>query len=142
MKISVVSAFVAAQCLAAPAFAADLPDGPHYAGPSRVGGFAGARLRVAIGGRHGGEVRAGLALAPVRRTPGEAKLSFGEGLEFGIAGRERPALRVAGYRLAPGGAVGRDGQRLGVSTVGAVAIGAGVVVVGAIVIALAIRSGE
>lgn len=131
---------------AAPAAGAELPAAPASRGPSRVDAFAGARLRVPMGGRKAGQVRLGLAVAPAQRredSAGAAKLRFGEGLELSLAGREPAGLRVAGYRLAPGGTLtDEDGRRLGVSTIGAVAIGTGVVLVSAVIIALAIRSGE
>jgi hypothetical protein len=148
MKALTAAALVAAQILAAaPATAAELPDAPRAPGATRVAGFAGARLHIPLGARRGAEQpRLGLALAPLRRTApesGEAKLRFGEGVEFGLVGHERPALRVAGYRMGPdGGLKGPDGRKLGVSTIGAVAIGATVVLVGAAAIALLFRSDE
>jgi hypothetical protein len=146
MKRLVAAALVAAQIAGAPAAAADLPDAGRAAGPTRLGGFAGARLHIAFGGPERGGARMGLAIAPVRRTAtgsGEIRLRFGEGLEFGLAGRERPALRVAGYRLAGNGDPrGPQGRRLGVSTLGAATIAATVILVGALAVALTIRSDD
>ncbi|HEY0413928.1 MAG TPA: hypothetical protein VGD66_12390 [Allosphingosinicella sp.] len=143
MKILAAAALIAGQILAAaPASAADLLDTPCAAGATRVGAFAGARLRVPLGGGRETPVRLGLALAPVQRTGGQdgaTKLRFGEGLEFGLAGRTRPALSVAGYRVG-GEANGADGRRLGVSTIGAAGIAGAVIVAGFLVLALAARS--
>ncbi|MBV8687799.1 MAG: hypothetical protein JOZ90_05740 [Alphaproteobacteria bacterium] len=136
-------ALAAAQLLPSPAPAAELGDPGAAAGPTRVGGFAGARLRLTVGGRHSGEARMALALSPVRRSAGDPKLAFGEGVELRLSGRTDPAISLAGFRLSPGRrGQAPAGRRLGVSTVGAVAIGAGVVLASAVAIALAVRSGE
>ena len=141
MKKLTIVAFVAAQMLGAaqPAAAADLvaQEAPQ------MGAFAGARLRMPLGGaREERQVRAGLTLAPTMRShnaDGASRLRFGEGLEFGFTGREPLRLSLAGTpvnRLTQGRA-GPDGQRLGVSTIGWIAIGVGaavVIVVGAAVI--------
>jgi hypothetical protein len=143
MKMIAAAALIAAQlATAAPAPAAELIDSPAAA-TSRIGTFAGARASVALGGKREG-ARFGLALAPLQRSgQGLAKLRFGEGVEFGIAGREPPALRLAGRRIAPDGSLIDDkGRKLGVSTIGAAGIAAGVIVIGLVVLALAVRSDE
>ena len=144
MKIITAAALVAAQLAAAPASGAELID-PPAAANTRMGTFAGARASVALGGKSEG-ARFGLALAPVQRSQngqGEAKLRFGEGVEFGIAGSRPPALSLAGHRIASdGGLVDEKGRKMGVSTIGAAGIAAGVIVIGLVVLALAVRSDE
>ena len=121
MKKLLIAALVAGQVLttAAPAFA------QNYA-PVReteTGMFSGVRLRVPFGGAAREPVRAGLAFAPTTRTEhqdGRVRTRVGEGLEFGMVGREPMQFSVAGTpvnRLAQG-RTGPDGRRLGVSTVG------------------------
>jgi len=128
MKKLLIAALVAGQVLttAAPAFA------QNYA-PVReteTGMFSGVRLRVPFGGAAREPVRAGLAFAPTTRTEhqdGRVRTRVGEGLEFGMVGREPMQFSVAGTpvnRLAQG-RTGPDGRRLGVSTVGWIAIGVG-----------------
>lgn len=133
MRKLTIAAVLAAQLLAAaqPALAADLTD----AQVQRMGAFAGFRLRVPIGGEAERQpIRAGLTFAPTIQTEsrsGEVRTRFGEGLELGIAGDRPVRLSFAGTpvsRLARGPA-GPDGQRAGVSTIGWVAIGVGVVAV-------------
>ena len=137
MKKLTIAALLAAQLTAAqPALAAELvtQEAPQ------MGAFAGARLRVPLGGeREQRRLRAGLTLAPtmhVRDSAGSERLRFGEGLELGITGREPVRLSFGGTpvnRLGQRG-TGPDGQRLGISTLGWIAIGVGaaiVIVVGA-----------
>jgi len=145
MKTVAAAALIAAQLVTvAPASAAELIDSPGAA-TTRMGTFAGARASVALGGKREG-ARLGIAVAPVQRSQngrGEARLRFGEGVEFGIAGRQPAALRLAGHRVAPGGVlVDEKGRKLGVSTLEAAGIAAGVIVVGFLVLALAVRSDE
>jgi hypothetical protein len=144
MKAIAAASLVAAQLVtAAPAFAADLVAGSDPA-QVRMGAFAGARFRVELGGRHDGRARIGLALAPTSHSQsadGRVSLRYAEGFEFGVTGREPARLRLAGYRIGPGGSLsdGRD-PRLGISTLGAAGIAGGVIVVGFLVLALAYRS--
>lgn len=119
-----VVALAAGQVLTVPAQAAEL-GGRGPAAEMERGTFAGARLRVPLGARRGEAARAGLTLAPTMHD-GQGHIALGEGLDFGVAGRDGPALRVAGRRLDAEPA----GERAGVSTLGAVAIGAGVLAVG------------
>ena len=146
MKMITATALVAAQLAsAASVSAADLA-GPAEASQTRMGAFAGGRLRVELGGRHDRRARVGLALAPYsesRAGDGRTTFRYGEGFEFGIAGREPAQVRMAGHRLTSDGLlVDEDGRRLGVSTLGAAGIVAGVLVVGAVAAALLIRSNE
>lgn len=132
MKKLLISALVAGQVLGAAA-----PAAAQHALPSRdteVGTFSGLRLRVPFGGAAREPVRAGFAFAPTTRTSfqdGNVRTRIGEGLEFGMVGREPLQISLAGTpvnRLVPGRA-GPGGRRLGVSTLGWVAIGTGAVVV-------------
>ena len=100
-----------------------------------TGGFAGARVRIPFGGSARGEpIRAGLTFAPTVRvdySDGRSRTRIGDGLEFGIAGNEPIRLSLAGRPVSQlvQGSPGPDGQRLGVSTMGWIAIGAGTVLV-------------
>lgn len=126
MKKVMIGALLAGQLLAAaqPALAADLVEQET----PRMGAFAGARLRIPLGGMPGTQrLRAGFTLAPTMRTQnaeGASRLGIGEGLELGIAGREPLRLSLAGQRLDRIGA-----RRANVSTLGWVAIGVGTLVV-------------
>jgi hypothetical protein len=105
--------------------------------PTQVSGFAGARLRVPLGG--GGEKpQAGLALTSTLRSGPTGPLRFAKGAELGFGGAE-PKLRLslAGRpisQLAPG-RPGPDGRKQGFSTLGYIAIGASVaIIVGGVLI--------
>lgn len=134
MKKLTIAALIAGQLMttAAPAVAAELTE----ARTQQMGGFAGLRVRLPLDGRAGErQLRAGLAVAPVMQTrtlEGEMRTRMGEGLELGVTGREPVRLSVAGTPVSQlaQGPVGPDGQRLGVSNVGWIAIGAGVVIAG------------
>lgn len=103
------------------------------AGPVSMGGFAGARVRIALGGTRSREqrIRAGLTVAPMQRSSSvdmkSSTLRIGDGFEFGIAGdRFEPHLSLAGQRLIParqlpGGRVPTKG-RSNLSDGGAVAV--------------------
>ena len=126
MKKLTIAALMAGQMLAAaqPAFAADLTE----VRTQQMGAFAGFRLRVPLDGNdQQRQIRAGLALAP---TMHGSRLRIGEGVELGVSGGEPLRLSIAGTpvsRLARGPS-GPGERRLGVSTVGWVAIGVGTVV--------------
>ncbi|HEX8192721.1 MAG TPA: hypothetical protein VF552_07445 [Allosphingosinicella sp.] len=129
MKKVMIAALLAAQ-LAVPAQAADLVD-TRTSENMRSGGFAGARVRVSLDAEPRERVRAALTLAPTRhdvRGDGSARVRFGEGLEFGMTDRRGASVSFAGTPVrdlvSP---VAPDGQRRNISTVGWVAIGAGVV---------------
>ena len=128
MRKVMLTALVAGQLLtgAAPVFA------QSYA-PVRetgTGAFGGVRVRIPFGGAAREPVRAGLAFAPTARTDyqdGHFRTRIGEGLEFGMVGREPLQFSLAGTpvnRLAEG-RTGPDGRRMGVSTLGWIAIGVG-----------------
>src|SRR4051812_26670740 len=110
-----------------PLAAAELPR--EAGGQIERGTFVGARFRVSLG-RSDEKAHAGLALTATQRAPGRAELRFAKGLELGYAGDARLRLSLHGQpvsRLAPGGA-GPDDRKLGISTVGWIGIGVGVVV--------------
>ena len=133
MKRLTMSALVAAQiALAAqPACAADFGDQRADAGQQH-GAFAGARLRIPLGGAAGDrKARAGLTMAPVtqgRQTDGSIRTRFGEGVEYRFAGGSKPELAFGGRSMSQGRA-GPDGRKMGISTLGWVGIGVGVVAV-------------
>jgi len=134
MKNRVLAGLAAAQMIVAvqPASAAS----PEQMSSVQTGTFAGARLRISLGGKQEArKFRAGLTVAPTMRSQtvsGDTRMRFGEGLELGLTGKRPLTLSLAGRpvsRLAPGGVKSEDGKRLGVSTGGYVAIGVGVVLV-------------
>lgn len=146
MKTIAAASLIAAQLLAAaPVRAADLGVIAADQAQVRMGAFAGARVRLGFGGGDEGRVRAGLTLAPFSRSQtidGHASLRYGDGLEFGIAGRGPAGFRLAGYRLGQGPMRGdTGGPRLGLSTLGTAAIVGGVIVVGLLGLAFFGRSG-
>lgn len=129
---------------AAPAAAAELV-ASHDAAATRVDAFAGARLRIPFGGREGGKARLSLSAAPALRSAdpaAAARTRFGEGVELSLAGGGKAELSLAGYRFGEGGAVDRDGRRLGVSTLGIAAIAGAVIVAGLVATALIARGDE
>lgn len=134
MKKIAIAALIAAQ-VASPAAAAELvrDSSPQE---RRMGAFAGATLRLSLDAEPRERLRGGLSLSPTMhdiRSDGTARLRMGEGLELRVGDR-RPALTFAGQRVShivQGGA-GPEGDRRSVSTLGWVAIGVGVVVVGVV----------
>lgn len=147
MKTITAVSLIAAQLLAAaPVRAADLGVVAADQAQVRMGAFAGARVRLGFGGPERGRVRAGLALAPFSRSQamdGRASLRYGEGFEFGIAGREPAGFRLAGYRLGQGPMRGdAGGPRLGLSTLGTAAVVGGGIVVALLALALVGRSDD
>ena len=132
MKTSLIAAVLVAQVLpfAAPAEAAELTAGPQQH-DTRMGAFAGARLRIALGDGQRERVRAGLAVAPAMhriQNDGSMRMGIGEGLEYGFTEKRAPGVSVAGLRISDMQR-GPEGSRRNVSTVGWIAIGVGAVVV-------------
>jgi hypothetical protein len=131
MRKLMIAALVAGQVVAGaqPTFAAELRD--ERAGmPNQVSAFAGARVRVPLGGGRE-KARAGLALAPTLRGGATGELRFARGMEFGFAGERKMQLSIGGMpasRLVQG-PEGPKGTKAGVSTLGWVAIGVGVAAV-------------
>ena len=112
----------------APAQAAELSD-------VQYGTFVGARLT--IGGRTGGRPTAALTVAPTQNrfsSNGMNAMRIGEGIALNLTPGNRPTLTLAGVRadqalgLGPSTDVNAK-HKLGVSTGGWIAIGAGVVAV-------------
>lgn len=101
MKTMMIAALLGAQLLGAaqPAIAAEL----EAVGDQRMGAFGGLRVRLPLGGEVGDRrLRAGLTLAPTlhgRLPSGESRLRIGEGLEFGVRGREPMRLSIGGRDL-------------------------------------------
>jgi hypothetical protein len=129
MKKKLVTAVCAAQtiALAQPALAAELPRDPPT-GITRVGSFAGARLRVPLGPSLE-KAQAGLAFTATQRSGDGGTLRFSKGMELGFAGDDKVRLLVGGrpFSQLPAGGSGPGGHRLGVSGAGWTAIGVGVV---------------
>jgi hypothetical protein len=133
MKKLLIASLLSASVIASttPAMAQDFSASREI----ETGGFAGARVRIPFGGSARREpIRAGLAFAPTVRvdySDGRSRTRIGEGFEFGIAGNEPFRLSLAGTPVSQlvQGSRGPDGQRLGVSTGGWIAIGAGAVLV-------------
>jgi hypothetical protein len=128
MRTLLIAGIAAGQILAAaqPALAAELHQ-DRAGTPNQVAAFAGARLRVPLGGGRE-KPRAGLALTSTMRGGATGELRFARGAELGFSNDEPIRLTLAGTpvsRLGQGRA-GPDGRKLGVSTVGWVAIGVGV----------------
>ena len=148
MNNRLIAALVAAPLLvgAQPAAAAGFEEMASV----ESGAFAGARIRLSLGGKHQDrKLRAGLTVAPTLRSQsmaGHARTRFGEGLELGFTGERPLALSLAGRPvsgLLPGGGKSEDERRLGVSTTGYIAIGAGVVLlVGALILYQDARDGS
>jgi hypothetical protein len=145
MKNYVLAGLVATQSIVAAQPAAAAPFEEMTTDQS--GTFAGARIRLSLGGRqHERKFRAGLAIAPTLRSQtisGETRTRIGTGLEFGFAGERSLAWSLGGRPvscLLPSGRKSEDDGRLGTSTGGYVAIGAGVValVAGAVVLGVVI----
>lgn len=137
-KMLIAGIVASAQILPAaqPAAAADL-QGDRMAASSQVAAFAGARLRVPLGGGSG-KPQAGLALTSTLRSGETGQLRFANGAELGFSGaNSKLGLSLAGRPLskfAPGRS-GPEGRKQGFSTLGWVAIGASaVIIVGGVLI--------
>jgi len=131
MRKLLIASLVAAQILVAarPAMAAELPR-DSLGKPAEAAAFAGARLRVPLGGGRE-RPQAGLALTSTLRSGTTGELRFAKGAELGFSGGDAPLRLTLGgtqvSRLAQGRA-GPEGRKQGVSTLGWVAIGVGAVV--------------
>jgi hypothetical protein len=137
-KMLIAGLVAAAQALPAthPAAAAELHE-DRSATAGRVSAFAGARLRVPLGGGRE-KPQAGLALTSTLRSGPSGELRFAKGAELGFSGRGsklglsmagRPVSQLAAGRPVP------DGRKHGFSTAGWIAIGASAaIIVGGILI--------
>lgn len=120
---------------AQPALAASLEEHPS-AGQHRLGAFAGARFRVAIGGERAGEARLGLAIAGVdhrRSADGSLRTRFADGVEYGFAAKHGVGLSLAGQpvgvskdRLYASGGGGISPSLIVAGIVGVVVLGAAI----------------
>ena len=149
MKSYVLAGLVAAQSIVAAQPAADA--GIEELTTVQTGTFAGARIRLSLGGRqHDRKVRAGLTIAPTLRSQGiagETRTRIGEGLEVRFVGKRSLGVSLGGRpltRLLPGGRKSEDEKRFGKSTSSKVAIGVGAValVAGAIVLGVVISHSD
>lgn len=115
--------------------AASLDAGAQTSVRQGGGAFAGARLRLSLGATP--KASAAFAIAPVGRSigsDGSVRTRFGEGLAFGIDGREAITLKLGGTRvdrlhLAPTRTVREGASKHGISTAGYIGIGIGVAVI-------------
>ncbi|HEX8526700.1 hypothetical protein [Allosphingosinicella sp.] len=144
MKRLTIAALIAAQ-LAAPVAAADL-EATRIEG-MRMGGFAGARLRISLDFGARERVQAGFALSPtmqVLRSDGSARHMIGEGIELGLSEGRAPGLSIAGrpIRHIVQGGDAPDGQRQNISTIGWVAIGVGVTLAAVFIVFELCRDGS
>ena len=125
-RFSISAAFAAAALVSQPVAAAEDPRSHATAVEQRTGAFAGARLRIPLGAQRARERPSAalqLGFEHIRRDRGAGSSMTarrGSALELGFSGKEKPAFLVAG---TPARTMER---RLGVSTGGAIAIGAGV----------------
>ena len=132
MRILLIAGLLAAAQIlpaAQPVMAAELHQ-DRTGTAAQVSAFAGARLRVPLGGGRE-KAQAGLALTSTLRSGATGELRFAKGAELGFSGDEKLRLSLAGLpvsHLAPGGKAG-EGRKAGVSTLGYIAIGVGVVAV-------------
>jgi hypothetical protein len=136
MKKLLIAGLVAAVPAAQPAVAAELHQ-DRTETSNQVSAFAGARLRVPLGGGRE-KPQAGLALTSTLRSGATGELRFAKGAELGFSGRDsKLGLSIAGRplsQLAPARS-GPNGRKLGFSTAGWIAIGASaVIIVGGVLI--------
>ncbi|HWT12988.1 MAG TPA: hypothetical protein VN231_09565, partial [Allosphingosinicella sp.] len=113
MRSLLIASLLTAQIFAAPAAAADIVDDSGIAA-TRSGSFAGARIRLAIGG--GEPLRAGLVAAPMiraQRSDGRAVTRFGEGVELGVTAAGSPRFAVAGRELGRRALAAQSGDEEG-----------------------------
>lgn len=128
MRMLAITVLVTAQLLgtARPVLAAELvSEAP--AGAQQRGAFAGARIRVPLG-ETVGKAQAGLTLAPTLRAGEKGELRFARGFELGLSGEDQVQVSLGGRPVShlTGGGKDPKGKKLGISTIGWVAIGAGV----------------
>lgn len=120
--------------LAEPVQAAGLT---QNAGDVQFGTFVGARVRMSLGGDTPSRPDAALTIAPTlsrRAFDGSTRMRIGEGVALSFKPESKPSLTLAGVPADAALGLQRRGkvdanQKLGLSTVGWVAIGVGVAVV-------------
>lgn len=112
-------AIMSTALMTASAHAQDLGDRSET---TRNGMFVGARMTLSLSSRTAARPRTMFAFAPTQlrqSVGGPRQMRIGEGIALNFRGREAPALTV-GNNVDPQG-------KLGISTVGWIAIGVGVV---------------
>ena len=111
--------------------ASALPNEPAFG--TRPGAFAGATIRIPLGGHDRARPRAALTIAPTRSTISNGaaiQTKIGEGIAINLTADARPTITLAGIRadtalgLRSQGRIGAS-EKLGISTGGWVAIGLG-----------------
>lgn len=122
-----LAGFLVAALTAAPAQAADETD-------VRFGTFVGAQMRMSLGGTSKAKPHGRLAIAPTQSRfsgDGMIRTRIGEGVALDFAPRTKPTLMLAGVRADT--ALGLrsqneidSGNKLGLSTMGWVGVGVGV----------------
>ena len=130
MKTLVAVLLVTAQLLLVQPLAAA---GAERAMVTETGTFAGARFRLPLGGsKTKPKPQLGLTFAPMLRLQGahgRSQMRIGEGVAFGLTGSERTAKLSFGGRPLSAFATNAETidakNKLGVSTLGWVAIGVG-----------------
>jgi hypothetical protein len=140
MRLLIIAALVAAQ--SATPVAANAAEFATGSGAiERPGAFVGARLRLSLGGR-ANTPRLALAAAPVLHATtadGGRALRMGEGAELTFANTGAPKLSLGGRPAARlighTGEVDKD-RAVGVSTLGWVGIGLGVLAAAALTLAV------
>lgn len=130
-KMLIAGLVAAAQALPAaqPAAAAELHQ-DRAGTASQVSAFAGARLRVPIGGRE--KPQAGIALTSTLRSGPTGELRFAKGAELGVSGpNSKLDLSLAGRPVSQlaSGRPGPSGRKQGFSTAGWIAIGASAAII-------------
>jgi len=140
MRKIIIASMVVAQIAAMPAAAAGFGEA-QASGQREAGAFAGGRIRLPLGGEKRA-VSAGLMVAPMvqnQSADGRRRFAFGEGVELGFAGGDKPQLSLAGMRFSHGRLAAaeegdKDGKRGGPSTL--LLVGGGVVLAVGIALAL------
>ena len=133
MRKLLIAGLVAGQMMAAaqPVMAAEF-DGRSPFVDNQRGAFAGVRLQASLGGRER-DVRTSLTVAATShsRRGADSRMTMGDGLELSFSPlKAKPELLLAGRRLDRMNLWGRPaGEKKDVSTLGTVAIVAGVVLI-------------
>ena len=131
-KFLIAGLVAAAQVLPAtqPAMAAELHQ-DRVGTPNQVSAFAGARLRVPLGGGRE-KAQAGLALTSTLRSGETGRLRFAKGAELGFSGGDSKLdLSLAGRPVSQlaGGGPGPEGRKQNFSTAGWIVVGASAVII-------------
>lgn len=137
MRRKVVASMMASQLLFASHQALAAAPEPMNFGNNEVGSFAGARLRLALGGTAAAaKPRLSLSVTPTLRSQdlsGTVRTRFGEGVALDLTGDRTVRFSLAGRPLNALAFLGSQtdidkSKTHGISTTGAIAIGVGAVV--------------